>query len=68
MEKGFNIIEINAKGGKLLGEKGLTFQKQALREGHVLREINKILGKGINILEIGIEGWKLHRKHPQICA
>lgn len=40
-------MEIGIEGRKLLGEKGLTFQKQALREGHVLREINKILGKGL---------------------
>lgn len=47
LEKGLNFVEIGIEGRKLLGEKGLTFQKQALREGHVLREINKILGKGL---------------------
>jgi hypothetical protein len=41
--------------------RGITLQKQALREGSCLE-------KGFNISEMSTEGRKLHCKHPQRSA
>jgi hypothetical protein len=57
LEKGFNIMEVDTKEGKVAWQRGLTLWKHAPKVGSYLE-------KGFNILETSTEGGKMYRKHP----